>query len=166
MTTTRCWGKGPPASQPLMNSHFRRDKTLMMYHLSFCPLMGNRDRYQRRSTSMNFKKKNLWLKSGGFVFSFCLWAQKHCLFSSLNLKGLGNKERLLSNVVIWSLSAVSAAPGEMRKVTSCVTQNNLILCLALLPCWPNIFLVYCTVSAILPTGQARDRVQDPALTGN
>lgn len=33
-------------------------------------------------------------------------------------------------------------------------------------CWPDNFSVCCTISAILPTGQASDRVRDPAPTGN
>lgn len=73
---------------------------------------------------------------------------------------------------MWSLSAVSAVSEEMRKITNWITQNNLILYLALVThesiAWlaSDLSLVYYTVSAVLPTGQFSNRVQDPASSGN
>lgn len=168
MATRRHWGKGPPASQPLMNNNFKRNTTLMMYHLSFCPVMGNRDRYQQKITSVNFKKQISGFNLGvwGFLFFFCPWAQEHCLFSSLNEKVRGTKrgrwQMWLHGHFLQSLLHLE----KLEKITR-FTQNKLMLCLALLPCWQVIFsLVCCTVSAILPTEQPSNRVWDPAPSAN
>lgn len=92
MTTPRCWGKGPPASQHLMNNHFKRETTLMMYHWSFCPVMGNRDSYHDKITLRNRSLSFIW------VFWVFLFACEHkSIVSSVPLieKVWGRKSRWL-----------------------------------------------------------------------
>lgn len=78
----------------------------------------------------------------------------------------------MTNVVIWSPSAVSALCEEMRKITNWITQNNLVLYLALVTCESiaclasDLSMVYYTVSAILPTEQVSNNIPDPASSGN